>query len=297
MAVARPRRDMQVLVHGGAGGQPSAPAPRQAVLDEAVAAALGATTPSEAVVEAVTVLERSARFNAGIGATVQSDGRHRTDAGIMTDDGAIGAVCGVTGVATPVELAAHVRDDTPHVMLGPAGAQPLADHLGLGTDADLSTPRRRDRFEAAGVPDEFDGQLAYVNERFGTVEGDRDTVGAVAHNGETLAAATSTGGRWLALRGRIGDVPQVGCGFHCTSDGAVSTTGNGEAIVRERLAASVTRRLADGQGPQAAAIEAVAALEAHTDATAGVIALDRTGQVGTAYNSARMQTAVGRSDA
>lgn len=284
---------MHVLVHGGAGGAPREPHDRQAVLDRAVDDALETDTPQDAVVAAVTVLERSPRFNAGRGGTMQTDGHHRSDAGVMTSDGAVGAVCNVTGVLEPVALAVAVKARTPHVLLGPAGAMALAEHLGIDTDADLGTDRLAERFAAADVPAGFPAELAFVADRFGAHDDERDTVGAVATDGETLAAATSTGGRWLALRGRIGDVPQVGSGFFAAPAGAVSTTGAGEAIARTTLARLVERELAAGRDAQTAVTTAMATFERTTGETAGAIALDPRGGIGTAFNGSRMQTAAG----
>ena len=286
---------MHVLVHGGAGGAPREPAARQKVLDEAVSDGLEAATPIEAVKAAVRCLEDSPRFNAGTGGTIQSDGIYRSDAGIMTDDGSIGAVCNLTGIRHPVDLADSVRTELPHIFLGPAGAMAFAEHLGIDTGYDLSTDRLTERFEAEGVPADFAGQLRFISERFDAPRpsDDLDTVGAVATDGETLAAATSTGGRWLALRGRIGDVPQVGCGYYASPAGAVSTTGNGEAIAQVTLARLVERQLERGHEVQQAVTEAMATFERETDATAGVIAITAAGEIGSAYNSARMQTAAG----
>lgn len=279
---------MQVVLHGGAGGDPTRPRRRQAVLDEAAATALEADDPEGAVVAGVAHLERSGRFNAGHGATIQSDGIHRLDAGIMTGDRVVGAVCGVTRVDSTVELARAVKDETPHVLLGPAGAHDLAGTVGLRTEEPVGSSERAEAFADLDVPEGFAGQLGAVADRFGA---DHDTVGAVARDGDRLAAATSTGGRWLALKGRVGDVPQVGSGFYCSPHGAVSTTGHGEAIARVTLARSVERRLADGADAQAAATAAVARLEATTGGDAGVIAVDSAGHIGTAFNTARMQTA------
>lgn len=286
---------MHVLVHGGAGGVPDEPRDRQAVLDEAVEVGLAAESPTEAVRVAVNRLERSPRFNAGRGGTVQTDGQFRSDAGVMTSDGAAGAVCNVTGVLNPIDLATAVKEQTPHVLLGPAGAMELADHLGIDAGVDLGTDRMRERFEDAGVPAGFSEELAFVSDTFDSADEsvERDTVGAVATDGETLAAATSTGGRWLALRGRVGDVPQIGCGFFCSSAGAVSTTGNGEAIAKTTLARLVERRLAAGADVETATVEAMATFEHETDATAGLIAIDADGEIATAFNSSRMQTAAG----
>lgn len=213
----------------------------------------------------------------------------------MTSDGEIGAVCNITGVLNPVELAEAVKHHTPHILLGPVGALSLAEHLGIDTDSELGTDRLAERFDDAEVPDDFAGQLEFVNERFGEDEEDteRDTVGAVATDGNRFAAATSTGGRWLALQGRIGDVPQVGCGYYASEVAAVSTTGAGEAIAQTTLARLVERHIEAGLDAQDAAFEAMATFERETNATAGLIALDEAGTIATAFNSSRMQTAAG----
>lgn len=283
---------MQVLAHGGAGGVPTDPHERQAILDDAVAQALTAGTPEAAVVEVVTGLERSRGFNAGLGGTVQSDGVHRADAGLMSSDGAIGAVAGVTGVSTPIAVARFVKHETPHVLVGQPGAADIAAHLGVDGAA-VGTDRTRRRFDATDMPDDPVEQLAEVSDRFGDGDSshDHDTVGAVARSGSELAAATSTGGRFLAFRGRIGDVPQVGCGFFCSSAAAVSTTGAGEAIARVTLARSIERRIDAGASSREAVAAAVAAFDRETDAGAGAIAIDTAGGYATGYNTARMQTA------
>jgi len=56
----------------------------------------------------------------------------------------------------------------------------------------------------------------------------------------------------------------------------VSTTGDGEAILRVALARGVAARVAAGQPVSAAAREALAELARITGGSAGVIALDRT---------------------
>jgi len=86
----------------------------------------------------------------------------------------------------------------------------LATRFGSGTIRPAGVGKRRGRRGRLGAPD-------------------HDTVGAVATDGETFAAATSTGGRSFALAGRVGDVPQVGSGFFCTEAGGASATGAGEA--------------------------------------------------------------------
>jgi beta-aspartyl-peptidase (threonine type) len=323
---------MQVIVHGGAGGVPDDPDPRQAVLDDAAAAGTDAATPLAAVEAAVRTLESSPRFNAGVGACAQSDGILRTDAGVMTSDRAAGAACSMPGVEAAVSVARAVCENTPHVLLSGVHAVDFAASRGLDTEVDLWTESTRERFADADVPDgDIGAQARWVAETFGGatadpdadqedagadggVDGradappgkdhdtdeetssssdlrDHDTVGAVARDGERFAAATSTGGRWLALAGRVGDVPQVGSGFYCSPAGGASATGAGEDIARVTLSRRAVRHLEAGLDAQAAADRAIAEFGELTGSSAGVIVCDDAG-TGSAFNTDGMQTAV-----
>ncbi|RQG92371.1 isoaspartyl peptidase/L-asparaginase [Natrarchaeobius chitinivorans] len=304
---------MQVLVHGGAGTVPDEPEPRRAVLERAADAGVDQSNPVDAVEAAVAVLESSPRFNAGVGSAVQSDGTIRTDAGIMTDDRAVGAACSMPNVEHAVRVARIVMKETPHGFVSGEHAVSLADAYGVETDVDLWTDRTREKWSddssergKGGVRSE----LEWIRGRYGRSDPDgndrpqrdtdddgrwddhdHDTVGAVALDGDRLAAATSTGGRWLALAGRVGDVPQVGCGFYCSPAAAVSATGAGEDIARVTLSRRVASHVERGLGAQAAADLAIEEFAELTGSSAGVIALDSRGEVGSAYNSRAMQTA------
>jgi beta-aspartyl-peptidase (threonine type) len=330
---------MQVIVHGGAGGVPDDPAPRQTVLDDAAATGAAADSPLDAVEAAVNVLEADPRFNAGRGGAVQSDGVVRTDAGVMTDDRRVGAAAGMPGVRDAVSVARAVLAETPHVLLAGRGAVDFAEAVGVDTDCGLFTDETRARWTDADAPADADAgaQLAWLRSRFGettadpsgdatgrdasgspsTASGlssrdddpgegestsgestardddvhDHDTVGAVARRGEAFAAATSTGGRWFALAGRVGDVPQVGSGFYCAPAGGASATGAGEDIARVTLARRAVGHLEAGADAPTAADRVIAEFGELTGSSAGVIVCGREG-AGSAYNSGGMQTSV-----
>lgn len=293
---------MHVIVHGGAGSAPTAPTKRQDVLDEAAELGATAATPLNAVESAVRVLERDERFNAGRGSAIQADGQVRVDAGVMTSRREIGAVASLTGVEHAVSAARAVCERTPHVLLAGTGGEAFAAHAGVETGVDLTTAATRERFAAANPPEETGAQVAWVRDHFGDDTGgadptvraetrDHDTVGAVAGDGERFAAATSTGGRWFALAGRVGDVPQAGSGFFCSPAGGASATGAGEDITRTTLAHRAVDRLEAGDSAQAAADTALERFAEETGSTAGLIVLSAEG-VGSAYNSEAMQTAV-----
>ncbi|MFC6955555.1 isoaspartyl peptidase/L-asparaginase [Halorubellus litoreus] len=296
---------MQVIVHGGAGSAPDEPESRQAILDDAANDGATASTPLDAVEAALHVLESSPRFNAGIGGAVQSDGVVRTDAGVMTSDRDAGAACSMPGVEHAVSAARVVLEETPHVLVSGEHAVSLADDYGVDTDRDLFTERTREKYANADPPSGSPSEhLAWLADRFGqggaasadpesgSDHTDHDTVGAVARDGDRIAAATSTGGRWFALAGRVGDVPQLGNGFYCAPAGGASATGAGEDIARVTLARRAVRHVESGRGADDAAALAIDEFAELTGAQAGVIVLDADGNAGSAYNSELMQTAV-----
>jgi beta-aspartyl-peptidase (threonine type) len=300
---------MRVILHGGAGGVPDDPEPRQAVLDEAAATGATEATPLDAVESAVRVLETSPRFNAGVGGAVQSDGVVRTDAGVMTADRAVGAACSMPGVEHAVSVARVVMTETPHTLVSGDHAVALADDFGVETGVDLLTEEKREQYAAEDPPDGGPStHLDWLESRFGAggdqaggdpdapdrterTAPDHDTVGAVASDGETFAAATSTGGRSFALAGRVGDVPQVGSGFFCADAGGASATGAGEDITRVTLTRRAVDLLEAGHDAETAADRAISEFETVTGSGAGVIVCGDDG-VGSAFNTDGMQTSV-----
>jgi beta-aspartyl-peptidase (threonine type) len=322
---------MQVIVHGGAGSEPDDPEEHDRGLSRAVEAARAEATPLDAVEAAVRELEAAPAFNAGLGGAIQADGVVRTDAGVMTGGGEpgaspaggtrSGAACSLPGVKHAVTVARLVRSETPHVLLAGENAVDLAESFDVGAGIDLTTDRTRTRWRNAAPPEERGRErLAWVRERFGAGDDggsddggdgqreadgdgqweadgdgrrDHDTVGAVVRDGERIAAATSTGGRWFAVPGRVGDVPGVGAGFYASAAAGASATGHGEEIAEDGLARRVVGLIEDGLGAPAATEAAIERFEAATGGTAGVIAVDDEGRVGQAHNAQAMGVATG----
>jgi beta-aspartyl-peptidase (threonine type) len=208
-----------------------------------------------------------------------------------------------------------VCEETPHVLVSGANAVELAADYGVETAADLWTDRTRERFDEVDAPVDAGAreQLAWLAGHFGRTDPDgrdehdsaergsagrnpheHDTVGAVAREGDRIAAATSTGGRWLALAGRVGDVPQVGSGFYCNPAAGASATGAGEDIARVTLSRRAVRHVEAGWDAEAAAGLAIEEFGELTGSSAGIIVLDADGDAGSAFNSEGMQTAVAR---
>ena len=263
-----------LIVHGGAGRYPQAE--HEDVLAGCEAAARrgwavlhGGGSALDAVQAAVMALEDDPRFNAGTGSVLNARGRVEMDASIMEGSGfAAGAVGAVSTVRNPVQLARLILDQGETVLrVGPA-AEAFAREQGLeAVDPDTHvTDRQRARWRDA-----------------------HETVGCVALDQRgRLAAATSTGGLFGKPEGRVGDSALIGCGTYADERGAVSCTGNGEAIIRAGLALRALSCLSPESGPRQAADQALHWLARRTGAEAGLILLDPRGESAVVHNSPHM---------
>ena len=105
-----------------------------------------------------------------------------------------------------------------------------------------------------------------------------------------LAAATSTGGTFGKLEGRIGDTPLIGPGNWADDYIAISCTGTGEHIIRAGGALAIACAYNAG-------VDLVTAIGKMLDEVkrlggdAGVIAVTRTGEMASLYNSDGMKRA------
>lgn len=278
-----------LIVHGGAGADP---VDGRDELREGVRAAVesgwrvltGGGSAVDAVEAAVRSLEDHPRFNAGRGSVLTSDGTVEMDASIMEGERLrCGAVAAVTGVPNPVSLARRVLDDGRHVLLAADGAVRFAREAGvpLCDPAALVTDRQRRRLAGRGV-----GAAAIAT----APAGDKGTVGALALDRQgALAAATSTGGMIGKRPGRVGDSALIGCGTYADSSlGAVSCTGDGEAIIRVVLARRALEYLKEAGDPDYAAHVAVDLLVEEGRGEGGLILLDWRGRPGYAHSTPLM---------
>jgi isoaspartyl peptidase/L-asparaginase-like protein (Ntn-hydrolase superfamily) len=245
-----------VVCHGGSASNPAhQDGPRLACLAglEVIAQGRGAL---EAVVAATRQLEDDERFNAGTGSNLRLDGKTiQMDASCMTSAGEFGAVASMERVRNPVAVARRLVD-TPHVLLVGEGATAFARQCGM-EDFDPTTPGAVERHRSVttvtgGLGEWSRTQLegcwnfeTPVREVLGG-----DTVGSVAWDGRTFAAALSSGGTTTALRGRVGDVPLPGCGLYAGEHGAVAATGDGEHLVRSLLAYRAYAEIERGRSPE-----------------------------------------------
>jgi len=232
-----------IIVHGGAGPikDDSLPERLQGCKDAALAGwkILDQGGSSlDAVEAAVMALEDNSLFNAGTGSTLNSLGQIEMDAAIMEGQSLrAGAVAAVSGIKNPIKLARQIMEDGRHVMLAGNGALMFARQIGFAevSSESLISERERNRWQNA-----------------------HGTVGCVAFDREgKLAVATSTGGIFNKLPGRVGDSPLLGCGTYANKHGAVSCTGHGEAIMRILMARAALEYLQNSIEPFEAARRAV----------------------------------------
>jgi L-asparaginase / beta-aspartyl-peptidase len=284
-----------LAIHGGAGTLPRAEgggerelhyrAGLAAALEAGYAVLQGRGTSLDAVTRAVMVLEDNPLFNAGRGAVFTLDGHNELDASIM--DGSTlqaGAVCGVTHIRNPIELARTVMEQSEFVMLSGAGAEEFALSRGFTfvPRSYFHTPERWQQLERIRGGDT--GLSALTISHVGTV-------GAVALDSDgRLAAATSTGGMTGKRYNRIGDSPIIGAGTYADDRScAVSATGHGEVFIRAAVAHDICSRMRFGGRTLDEAVREVVLEELiKLRGEGGVIAIDAQGEIAMEFNSEGM---------
>ncbi|MFN2587961.1 MAG: isoaspartyl peptidase/L-asparaginase [Actinomycetota bacterium] len=259
-----------VFVHGGVAGVPKT---ERVSLSAGVTEGAAAGRALDAVEQAVRVLEDDPRLNAGYGAVLNLAGAVELDAGIS--DGTTGRAGGVgnVDVGHPVSLARNVLEETPHVLITGTGAVAL----GGGMDRVAIAPDELARWRKARV----EGRLDVA--RFGDPV-EVDTVGAVACGGTgDLAAASSTGGVFGKMPGRMGDSAIFGAGHYASRAAAVVGTGVGEMFLETLACARAGLLVEAGAHPQEACERVIRLLGERAAFPAGLLALDRDGRAGAAF--------------
>ena len=230
----------------------------------------------DVVEHAVYELETCGLYVAGRGSAPNSAGHVELDASIMDgrsrEAGAVAALC---DFVSPVQVARAVMEKTPHVMLAGTGALEFARANGF---SEVPDPANYYTLPVGVTHDDIQ-DIAH------------GTVGAVALDKTGgLAAATSTGGTFGKLHGRIGDTPLVGPGTWADDNIAISFTGTGEHIIRAGGATAIAFRYRSGMALVDAIDETLNEIK-RLGGDAGVIALTRKGEIAMPYNSEGMKRA------
>jgi beta-aspartyl-peptidase (threonine type) len=226
---------------------------------------------------AVTELERSGMYVAGRGSAPNSAGYVEMDASIMHGPSReAGAVAALPGFENPIQVARGVMEKTPHVLLAGTGAKAFA----------------RDNAYAEVVnADDYYRLPVGVTEEDLTLSSVHGTVGAVARDQSgALAAATSTGGTFGKLEGRVGDSPLIGPGTWADDSIAISCTGTGEHIIRAGGAVSIACAFKAGVALDKAINDMLDEVK-RLGGDAGIIAVTQELDIATLYNSDGMKRA------
>jgi beta-aspartyl-peptidase (threonine type) len=260
-------------LHGGAGRIDRATSSRcgaalRHALEKAYAILKNHGSSLDAVTAAVMLLEDSGLFNAGRGASRNALGAIELDASVM--DGRrlrAGGVAAVSRIKNPILAARAVMEHTGHVLMVGRGAERVA----------------------------LQRKLPFISSSYfsSAKKTNTGTVGAVAlDRGGNLAAATSTGGYWGKLAGRVGDSPLIGAGTWADNRScAVSCTGVGEYFIRTAAAHDVSARMRYGRQSLASASRQIILQIRKINGQGGLIAVDRQGQVAMPFNSPGMYRA------
>jgi isoaspartyl peptidase/L-asparaginase-like protein (Ntn-hydrolase superfamily) len=240
------------------------------------------------VVEAMVIdMEQSGFYVAGRGASVNKAGYVELDASIMEgglpgEDAVArrraGAIAAVSHIESPIRAARLIMDETPHVMLAGRGAENFCRARGL----EFVTDPGSYYVTPIGVtPAEMlENELSH------------GTVGAVALGADgVLAAATSTGGVFGKLEGRVGDTPLIGAGTWADEYVAASCTGLGEYFILAGGAQDIASRVRYQGADLGQAAQGLIKDVGRQGGDGGVIAVSREGEIAFAWNSEGMKRA------
>ncbi|MEK7312651.1 MAG: isoaspartyl peptidase/L-asparaginase [Chloroflexota bacterium] len=237
----------------------------------------------DTVEAAVRVLEDDPTYDAGRGSVLNADGDIEMDAIIM--DGTTlntGAVAAIQRVQHPITVARLVMERSEHNLLVGTGAEAFARRMGVPVcpQVNLITERELERWQMAQKSGHEPTRKEFTH----------DTVGAVARDAKGhLAVATSTGGTFNKLPGRVGDSPLIGSGAYADDlCGAASATGWGESLMKIVISKSACDLIANGLTAQEAADAAIKRLADRVNGHGGIIVIDAQGSAGYARNTPGM---------
>lgn len=287
----------QIIVHGGAYDHASDAALRRRVCADIVAELEPDLRKGAAALDicerAVNMLEDDPLFDAGTGSYIQTDGKIRMDASLMTSAMDLGCVLQISGVKNPISVARRILENPLHCTLSGEGAEQFARELGFPSH-DLKTPETQALHDR--IIQSLAGDFSYRNiaAHYGPQSQSLGTVGCVVRDLKgMIVAGTSTGGREVCYQGRVGDSGQPGNGTFADRHAGISCTGIGEKIMRVGMARIIALYVELGDSLERASEKAMAKLAA-VGGRGGIIAISHKGEVAHLHNTNTMDFALAR---
>jgi len=230
----------------------------------------------DAIESAVNSVEENEKdLSVGYGGLPDNSGKVSLDACIMDHKHNAGSVCFLRDIVHAVSVARKVMEESPHVMLAGQGAQDFALEHGFEKTDMLSEQAEKAYLKWKKNP-------VFSPE----INGERhDTIGLLAMDSASdLSGACSTSGLSYKTPGRVGDSPIIGSGLYVDNKvGAATATGLGELIMKCCSTFLVVEKMKQGLSPENAcryAIEMIVETQDYSGKQAGLIAINKQGEVG-----------------
>ncbi len=254
----------------------------------------------DAVEQGARYIEDQVNCCVGLGGNPDRDGYVTLDACIMDEHMNCGGVAFMEDIKHPISVARKVMESSPHVLLVGEGARDFALKNGFTTepkklseDAEDAYRKWLEKSEYKPVKNiELEQNKALKNGPFAPnrlEDGsfNHDTMGLVAlDQAGNLSGACTTSGMGFKMRGRVGDSPIIGAGLYVDNEvGAVTSSGQGEEVIRIAGSHLVVEFMRQGKSPEEACRLAVERLvkinpEKARDFQVGFIALNKYGEYG-----------------
>ncbi|HLX66012.1 MAG TPA: N(4)-(beta-N-acetylglucosaminyl)-L-asparaginase [Puia sp.] len=229
----------------------------------------------DAVEAGVMVTESTINCCVGLGANPDRDGIVTLDASIMDHQWNCGSVGALERVKHPISVARRVMEKTPHVILVGQGAQQFAVAEGFPLEPPVLSEDAKKTYEEWLKKSEYKPVINIENTkssggsgrsggsggsgpsapaRLPNGEWNHDTIGMVAMDSSgNLSGSVTTSGMGFKMRGRLGDSPIIGAGLFVDNRvGAVTSTGQGEDVIRVCGSHAVVEMMRQGMGPEEA---------------------------------------------
>ena len=267
-----------IIVHGGAGKWKDERIPIGLEnVEKAAKAGFSVLSSGMSALDAAEActqfMESCGELNAGRGAYPNSDGIRELDAMIV--DGRnldFGSVAGITDIENPICVARYIMEKTKYKFFAGQNAKRIYDEM-------IESGYREEK--NPGV----------VKPKLQSLDG--DTVGCiVVDEAGNIATTSSTGGIKKKTPGRVGDSPVFGAGAYANQIAGASATGWGEHIMRVVLSRMVVLDVEQGKIPMEAAKNGMKMFAEKTGSEAGIIVVDKEGNVGYATNAKAMPVAI-----